>query len=612
MMRVAFARKAHLLACSLLLPLLVESCGGRPRHYDPSTSGSSAPKDDEPRLVELDLTAGAPETIDSGTLFHLSAAQSYTGLVRSIERAASDEKIRGLFVRLGGASFDLAESEELSALLAKVQAKGKPVVCHALELNNASALLTERGCSKIWLSPAGEVSTIGIAAQMVYFHGIFQKLKVEVDFLHMGKFKSGAEPLTREGPSDEARTSLVETLAAIRGAWLSESNETRKNDALPGALEHGPWTSGEAREHGLIDEIGFETEALDAAKKAAKVTVSEVTFGPRAKSGGGLGIGDLVRMLSGSGSGSSKPHIAVVAAEGAITVEPGGPLQQGGITARALGKTLRRMQQDDSVKAVVLRIDSPGGSPLASDLLWHEMMELRKRKPIIVSVGNMAASGGYYIACAGQRIFAERTSIVGSIGVFGGKINVGPALDQFGVHAETFAASPEPGAAERAAFNSPLTAWDDSTRERVRAQMQGIYDLFIARVAHGRRMEVDKVRASAEGHIWSGDQGLERGLIDEIGGLSEALAAARKAAKLDADAPVSVEGGRESLLDSLFMGDDASDADAAEALQRLSEAPSARLLAAVPAELRPVLSSFAPLAEHEHVTAALPFALFIH
>ena len=597
----------------LLLPLVIAGCHGRPRHFDSSDPSPSAPKGDEPRLVELDLTAGAPETIDSGTLFHLSAAQSYTGLVRDLERAASEDKIRGLFVRLGGASFDLAESEELSALLSKVRAKGKPVVCHAHELNNSSALLTERGCSKIWLSPAGEVSTIGIAAQMVYLHGIFEKLKVDVDFIHMGKFKSGAEPLTREGPSEEARTSLVETLAAIRAAWLTESNESRKNDALPTALEHGPWSSGEARERGLIDEIGFESEALDAAKKAAKVTASEVTFGPRAKSGGGLDIGDLVRVLSGGGnSSSSKPHIAVVPAEGAITMEPGGPLQQGGITARALGKTLRRMQKDESVKAVVLRIDSPGGSPLASDLIWHEMMELRKRKPIIVSVGNMAASGGYYIACAGQRIFAERTSIVGSIGVFGGKINVAPALEQFGIHAETFAASPEAGAAQRAAFNSPLTAWDDPTRERVRAQMQSIYDLFIARVAHGRHMEVEKVRASAEGHIWSGDQGLERGLIDELGGLSEAIAAARKAGSLDADAPVSVEGARESLLDSLLISDDASDADAAQALQRLSNAPSTRLLAQLPAELRPVLSGFAPLAEHEHVTAALPYGLFIH
>jgi protease-4 len=419
--------------------------------------------------------------------------------------------------------------------------------------------------------------------------------------------------MTREGPSEEARASLVETLAAIRGAWLEESNEVKKSDALRSALEHGPWSAGEALERGLIDEIGFDAEALEAAKKAAKVSAVEVSFGPRAKSGGGLGIGDLLRMISGgSSSGDGQPHVAVVPAEGAITMEAGGPLQRGGITARALGKTLRRMQNDDSVKAVVLRIDSPGGSPLASDLLWHEMMELRKKKPIIVSVGSMAASGGYYIACAGHSIFAERTSIVGSIGVFGGKINVAPALDQFGIHAETFAASPEPGANERAAFNSPLISWDDATRERVRAQMQSIYDLFIARVAHGRKMAVDKVLASAEGHIWSGDQGRDRGLVDEIGGLSEALAAARKAAHLEADAPVSVEGGRDSLLDSLLIGDDASDADAVAAFNRLSAAPATRLLSAVPPELRAFVSGFAPLSEREHVAVALPYGLLIH
>jgi protease IV len=596
-----------------LLPLLmIAGCHARPRHGDSNGGHDTPPKADEARLLELDLTAGAPESVDSSALFRTPAAQTYTGLVRIITRAATDDKVRGVFVRLGEATFDLTESEELSRLLAKVGSKGKPVVCHANALGNASALLTARGCSKVWLTPAGEVSTIGIAAQMIYLHGIFEKLKVEVDFLHMGKFKSGSEPMTREGPSEEARTSLVETLAAIRGAWLDESNEIRKSDALREALEHGPWSAGEAVEHHLVDEIGFETDALDAAKKAAKVSAVEVSFGPRAKSGSGLGIGDLLRVLSGAGSsGDGKPHIAIVPAEGAITVEPGGPLQQGGITARALGKTLRRMQHDDSVKAVVLRINSPGGSPLASDLIWHEMMELRKRKPILVSVGNMAASGGYYIACAGQRIFAERTSIVGSIGVFGGKINVAPALEQFGVHAETFAASPEPGAAARAAFNSPLTSWDDSTRERVRAQMQGIYDLFIARVAHGRHMEVDKVRASAEGHIWSGDQGLERGLVDEIGGLTEALAAARKAANLDADAPVTVEGGRESLLDSLLMSDDASDADAAAAFERLSAAPSARMMSNVPSELRAFVSGFAPLSGSEHVAVALPYGLLI-
>ena len=193
------------LRARILLPaLLLAACSARPRHTGAGPAHDT-PKGDEPRLVELDLSAGAPESNDGGALFHTPAAQTYTGLVRIISRAASDDKVRGLFVRLGEASFNLAESEELSRLLGQLRGKSKPVVCHAHTLNNSSALLGARGCSKLWLSPAGEVSTIGIAAQMLYFHGIFEKLKVDVDFLHMGKFKSGAEPMTREGPSEEAR-----------------------------------------------------------------------------------------------------------------------------------------------------------------------------------------------------------------------------------------------------------------------------------------------------------------------------------------------------------------------------------------------------------------------
>jgi protease-4 len=193
--------------------------------------------------------------------------------------------------------------------------------------------------------------------------------------------------------------------------------------------------------------------------------------------------------------------VAVIPAQGAIAMESGGAFESGGITAKALTKTLRRLKKDESVKAVVLRIDSPGGSALASDLLWHELRELKKVKPLVVSVGGMAASGGYYMACAADRIIAEPTSIVGSIGVFGGKIVLSSALEEVGVHTETFPASPEPGAAARAAAQSPFSAWDDATRERIRAEMQSVYDLFITRVSDSRKMPREKVEEHAQGRI---------------------------------------------------------------------------------------------------------------
>jgi protease-4 len=296
--------------------------------------------------------------------------------------------------------------------------------------------------------------------------------------------------------------------------------------------------------------------------------------------------------------------------QGAISTQAGGVLSSDGITSNAMVKTLRKLGKNDAVKAIVIRIDSPGGSPLASDLIWHELMELRKKKTVVASVGGMAASGGYYIAAGAQRIFAEPGSIVGSIGVFGGKLVLGPALKEVGVNAFTFAANPAPGAGERAAYLSPLVPWNEPMRERVRSMMQGIYDLFVARVAEGRKMPVEKVLASAEGRIWSGTQGLSRGLVDELGGLGAAVTAAKKLAKLDAKAPVTVSGAAEGLLEMLALDEGADEAKVAAALARL-DARRGLLLDALPAELRPFAAALGPLLAGETVVAAMPFAVTV-
>jgi protease-4 len=278
-----------------------------------------------------------------------------------------------------------------------------------------------------------------------------------------------------------------------------------------------------------------------------------------------------------------------------------------------MARTLARLERDDDVKAVVLRIDSPGGSALASDLLWHELMLIRARKPLVVSVGSMAASGGYYLASTGVVIFADDTSIVGSIGVVGGKIAANKALEKLGVHAETIAAkADDPRAAARAAYESLLTPWDDATRERMLATMTSIYELFLARVAEGRNIPVERVAASAEGRIFSGREGKNRGLVDELGGLTEAIARARTLAALPADARVSVVGESSGLLDAL--GEEQPQGRAGATLPRpLAGAGliAAGLLERVGPELVVFAESLAPLGEHERVLCALPFALTV-
>jgi protease-4 len=564
---------------------------------------------DQGRVLELDLTAGAPESTGSGGLFPLPAKRTYLGLVRTLDHALTDERVTGLYVGFGTTELGWARAEELGALLREVRRRHKAVVCHAHSLGNPSIWMAAQGCDRIWVSPAGGTDANGLGAQVLYFGPALDKVKARADLLAIGKYKSAAEGYTRAGPTDEARESLTETLASIRATWLDGMRSARTHPKLLEALEHGPWSPSEAKARGLVDAIGYESEARTDAELRGKASRTIPGFGPRAV-GEKFDFGELVRVLAGADERTGgRPRIAVVAAEGAIGLGVSDPFGGGGILAEPLTKALRKLKQDDSVKAVVLRIDSPGGSALASDLLWHELMELRQKKPLVASVGGMAASGGYYLASAAQRIVAEKTSIVGSIGVVGGKLVLDQSLAAIGINVVVFPASGEPGAAARAGAESPLVPWDDAVRERVRSGMQAVYDLFVERVAQGRGRPASEIRPVAEGRIWSGAQGKERGLVDELGGLGRALQVARELGALDESAPVTLEGPAASLLETLL--DDDSDAK-----ERLSSVARRRrlpaLLEAVPERLRTFATSLGPLvAGKEPAVAALPFGLII-
>lgn len=604
-------RPSRAFACAAFAAALNVACHGRPR----AESEDGPPKlTASGHVAVVDLTRGAPETNAEGGIFPLPAQQTFVGLVRQLERLRTERDASGVFVRVGEARYGFGQVAEIGRLLRAVRDAGKPVTCHTHQIDNAASWLLQQGCSEIWLSPAGDVSTVGIAAQLSYLKGALDRLGIEADLLAMGRYKSGAEPLTREGPTEPSEQNLRETLQSLRVAWLEGVRTAREGngDEVLQALEDGPWSPEEAQRRKLVDRVGFPDEALEEAKKKSKVEESLVAFGPGAASSRGIGVAEIIRILSGADRRSGgRPRIAVVPAEGSITMSAEG-LMGGGITARSTVRTLARLRNDDSVKAVVLRMDSPGGSPLASDLIWRELMLMRKEKPVIASVGSMAASGGYYIVSAASKIVAERGSIVGSIGVFGGKIVLGDGLERVGITTYTFPARDEPGAAERAAYLSPLTPWDDLTREKVRQQMQSIYELFLARVAEGREMSVDAVRATAEGAIFTADVGKERNLVDELGGLSRAIELARELGKLDAAAPVVVEGAEDSLLEMLLVGEGAEAGEIEEAMTRFRER-QARFWSGIAQwqRLKPFAAAVAPLVAGEYVVAALPYAIDI-
>jgi protease-4 len=304
--------------------------------------------------------------------------------------------------------------------------------------------------------------------------------------------------------------------------------------------------------------------------------------------------------------------VTVLRAVGGIAMRSSGSLlsDDEGISERQMARVLERVEKNKASKALVLRIDSPGGSALASDLIWRRLMDLRRTRPVIVSIGDMAASGGYYLACAGTRIFAEPTSIVGSIGVVGGKFAFGRGLEHVGVHAETFAASDAPGAAARASYVSPFQRWDDATRDRVLVTMTSVYDLFVGRVAEGRGLPRDKVEAFAEGRIFSGEDGLKLGMVDELGGLQRAIEHARAAAGLGPEAPARLIGS-EGMLQQLLDADDEDEAESDARARAGTEMVARSLIQAAAPELTPFIRAFSPIVQGEHALVAVPFAFLV-
>jgi protease-4 len=561
-------------------------------------------------VIEVDLSHGLGEHAGNISLLSGPSAPTLAELILGLDHAREDRRTRGFLIRLGGADLSWAQAEELGRLFAALPPE-QPVVCHAHAYSNISLFCAARACDRLWLSPAGEVGTVGIAGQMIYVKRLLDRFQVKADFLHMGRYKSATETITEDGPTEPARESLTSVLASIRGTWLEGLAAARPREKLQYDVEHGPWSPEAALADGLVDALGYVSDARDDAKKLAQVDTIETAEGLDARRDAAGEIVQLIQAVAGTRrSEGGSDHIAVLTTAGGINMEAGGVLGGGdGIAAEPLGKTLRRLRDDDAVKAVVLRIDSPGGSALASDLIWHDLWTLREKKPLIASLASVAASGGYYMACAANRIVAERSSIIGSIGVLGGKIVFGAALDQFGVTGVTFPASTEPGAAERAAYLSALTSWDAPTREAVRATMSSVYELFLSRVSKGRDMPVDQVRLIAEGRIWSGVQGLGNHLIDELGGITEAIALARKQAGLDDSVEVKIEGGPETLFDILQLdGEDDKPESIARSLARLRALPPSPL-EQLAAPFRPYAESLLPLLGKEKVLAVLPFAV---
>lgn len=456
-------------------------------------------------------------------------------LVDRLRAFARDPLLAGVVLRVTGIAISLPDVGELRAAIADVRAANKSVICHTEDASNATYLVLA-ACERIGIAPVGQVAITGPAAMPVHVKPLLDKLGVQADFLHVGAYKGAAEPLTRDAPSPE----MTETIGAIldrRYATMVEAiARDRKLDAgvVRGLIDTALFSSEQAVQAKLVDEVVAFEAFRDAAVGGAW---TELELTEKASKDQLRAMLSVMRFL-----GAMPPerpagdHVAVVYALGDIVDGDGegvlGARQQ--IASRTLVAALRAMTADDRVKAVVLRIDSGGGSAQASELIWRAVRDMRAKKPVIVSMSDVAASGGYYIAAGATKIFAQPDTLTGSIGVVGGKIAPGAALAKLGVN--TFPV----GRGKRATIMASLAPWSADERAVIQQSMEAVYRTFVGRVAEGRGKTAAQVEPLAQGRVWTGEKALALGLVDALGGMDAALAEARKLANIDAAADLEV------------------------------------------------------------------------
>lgn len=484
-------------------------------------SGGETPSLGGPTVLVWRVEGPIPEQRQPDFLGLSSYAQtgSVADLYRGFRAARRDPGVSGLAVYVRDTGFGMAKAQEFRRQLRALSEAGKFVECYFETVgegtNGTLGYFLATGCDRIYLAPVGSVNLLGLYADAVFLRGTLEKLKVEPEFLTVGEYKSAGEQFTRTEHSAEARQALdavldgeyrqiVEAIAEARG--LAPDEVTR-------LIDTAPHTAEEALAAGLVDELLYPDQFKDRVEELAGAEPHLVhldAFHHRGSLRGG--------------------RIAVVFAAGTIVRGAGGLepwTEELFLGADDMTETFRDLAEDPSIAAVVLRIDSPGGSALASDLILREMELLAAEKPVVVSMSDVAASGGYYIASKAHRIVAEPATITGSIGVVAGRFATAT------LERETLGFSHDPLArGANAGLWSDPAPFTPEERAKVAALMDDVYRAFVTHVSQGRDMPVDEVDRVARGRVWLGSDAHRLGLVDELGGLDRAVALAAEAADL--------------------------------------------------------------------------------
>ena len=446
--------------------------------------------------------------------FHFDPEQAPLTLPQitgALHAAAEDPAISGLLLHLDRPQVGLAQAQELRAALTALIDAGKECVVWSKTYENLSWYLASP-CTEVTMHPGGVPFVVGLSMQTTYFAGTLEKLGLTPDYLRVGEYKSAVESYTQAGPSPEAEemyTALLESLQDTMVADLAATGRWSEAEVLA-LLDDPPVTPGAALDRGLLDALTYSDE-LNARFEDVD-TVSLRAY-----------LGEVLKTWKG------RPAVAIVHVEGTIIDGRSAGGGFGGSSAgdRTIVERLRELEDDEDVAAVVLRVDSPGGSALASDVIWRAVEELKRHKPVVASMGGMAASGGYYVAMAADRIVADPATLTGSIGVYGGKVALAGLFEKVGLTTWSVSGAPLAG------VNSSVDPFTDVERAKLQERMDAFYVTFVDKAAKGRAMSFDELDAVARGRVWTGAMAVERGLVDELGGIEHAVAVAGELAGLE-------------------------------------------------------------------------------
>jgi protease-4 len=472
-------------------------------------------------VLVVDMTVAYPEIRMENTLGAFTGGDNYDipslyDVVRMIRHAKSDSAIKGIYIKCGANPNGFANSDEIRNAIIDFKSGGKFVYAYA-DVITQGAYYVGNCADKLYCNPKGGVDWRGFAVQLAFVKGLLQKLEIEPQIFYAGQFKSATEPLRETEMTDPNRLQLTELLNDLYSHFLIQTSASRKIDTATLhklANEQTIQFASDALKHGLVDGLKYDDEVKDEIK--AKLGVGKydaINF---------VSLGKYSLAVNFRQKGKEK--IAVIYAQGDIVNGKGDRDVIGGDTYRAL---VRKARLDRDVKAIVVRISSGGGSSLASENIWREMALAKQEKPVVVSFGDVAASGGYYFAVDADSIFASPSTITGSIGVF----SIIPNMQKFfnnklGITFDEVSTSPEAGLYTTV---KPLTP---AQRQFIQMGVDSTYEEFKQRVAGGRDMSMAYVDSIGQGRVWSGTRGLQLGLVDRMGGIEDAVACAARMAKL--------------------------------------------------------------------------------